>query len=382
MTLHLKHILARVIVVAVTTAVASISASADGYSGIPRTFLWNPNFNNLAETSQFRKDGPYRIGFSSASQADLWLVTFVHGIEWAAEKNAERLAKFIVTDANSDPTKQISDIQDLLNQDIDLLLVNPATADALDPILGRAMRQGVPVVTAARRVKSDGNFVSFVTASDTALARISATWLAEKLDGMGRIVLLPGLAGASPAEMRLQAAKEVFAQFPGIEIIDTQYTSWSPANGKKIMSAIIQKHGRNISGVWADSGLQGSGSVEAFLNAGFESAEIPPHTGGDLNRMYKLAVEHGFAFCGIDYTPSIGITAVELALDVLEGKPVPKRVDVNFQVVISAGDETNSIRADVPLRDYVALDKPDDFIMGHGMGPDYDPKTFAAHYPK
>ena len=182
--------------------------------------------------------------------------------------------------------------------------------------------------------------------------------------------------------MRLQAAKEIFAQFPGIEIIDTQYTSWSPANGKKIMSAIIQKHGRDISGVWADSGLQGSGSVEAFLNAGFESDEIPPHTGGDLNRMYKLAVEHGFAFCGIDYTPSIGITAVELALDVLEGKPVPKRVDVNFQVVISAGDETNSIKADVPLRDYVALDKPDDFIMGHGMGPEYDPKTFVANYPK
>ena len=382
MKTHLKHIFTRSIMVAITMSVASICVYADGYNGIPRTFLWNPDFNNLAQTAQFKKDGPWRIGFSSASQADLWLVTFVHGIEWAAEKNADRLSSFIVTDANSDPTKQISDIQDLLNQDIDLLLVNPATADALDPILGRAMRRGVPVVTAARRVKSDDNFVSFVTASDTALARISATWMAEKLGGAGRIVLLPGLAGASPAEMRLQAAREVFAQFPDIEIIDTQYTGWSPANGKKIMSAIIQKHGRNISGVWADSGLQGSGSVEAFLNAGFKSEEIPPHTGGDLNRMYKLAVEHGFAFCGIDYTPSIGITAVELALDVLEGKPVPKRVDVNFQVVISAGDETNSIKADVPLKDYVALDKPDDFIMGHGMGPEYDPKTFVANYPK
>jgi len=33
------------------------------------------------------------------------------------------------------------------------------------------------------------------------------------------------------------------------------------------------------------------------------------------------------------------------------------------------------------LKDYVALDKPDDFIMGHGMGPGYDPKTFKAKYP-
>jgi ribose transport system substrate-binding protein len=360
---------------------ARAAAAATGYSGLPRTFLWNPAFNALVDTAKLKKPGPYTIGFSNASQADLWLVTFFHGVEWAAEKNAPKLKKFMVTDANGDPSKQVSDIQDLLNQGIDLLLVNPATADALDPILGRAMRSGVPVVTAARRVQTDDNFVSFVTASDTALARLSATWLVEHLRGKGKIVLLPGLAGASPAEMRLQAAKELFVQFPGIEILDTQYTGWSPANGKQIMSAIIQRHGKAISGVWADSGLQGSGSVEAFLNAGYKSNEIPPHTGGDLNRMYKLAAEHRFPFCGIDYTPSIGIAAVGLALNVLEGDAVPKRLDVNFQIVLSEGGETASIKADVPLKDYVALDKPDDFIMGHGMGADYDPKTFKAKYP-
>jgi ribose transport system substrate-binding protein len=365
----------------VARPVAARAEAPAGYGGLPRTFLWNPGFNDLVDTSGFAKEGPYTIGFSNASRADLWLVTFFHGVEWAAEKHAADIKKFIVTDANSDATKQVSDIQDLLNQDIDLLLVNPATADALDPILGRAMEQGIPVVTAARRVQTDENFVSFVTASDTALARLSATWLTEHLGGKGKIVLLPGLAGASPAEMRLQAAREVFGQAPGIEILDTQYTGWSPANGKTLMAAAIQRFGREISGVWADSGLQGSGSVEAFLNAGFKPEEIPPHTGGDLNRMYKLAAEHRFPFCGIDYTPSIGIAAMDLAIKVLKGVSVPKRLDVNFQIVLSDGAETSSVKADVALRDYVALDKPDDFIMGHGMGPDYDPKTFAASYP-
>ncbi len=366
----------------ISTAVLMGTMAIAEYTGLPRTFLWNPNYNELVETAEYKKEGPYTIGFSNASQADLWLVTFLHGVQYSADKNRDKLARFLITDANSDPTKQVSDIQDLINQDIDLLLVNPATADALDPILRRTMRQGIPVVTAARRVDSDDSFVSFVTASDTALARISATWMAETLNGSGRIVLLPGLAGASPAEMRLNAAKEVFAQFPNIEIVDTQYTSWSPANGKQIMSAIIQREGADtIDGVWADSGLQGSGSVEAFLNAGVASDDIPPHTGGDLNGMYKLAMEHGFPFVGIDYTPSIGIAAVELALNVLEGAAVPKRLDVNFQVVVSEGDETESIKADVSLADYVAMDRPDDFIMGHGMGNDYDPKTFSVDLP-
>jgi len=336
----------------------------------------------VIDTADDKADGPFTIGCASASQGDGWLGTFNDSIEYGVSQNLDRIERFIVTDANGDPTKQISDIQDLLEQDIDLLLVNPVTADALDPILGRTMRRGVPVVTVARRVETDENFVSFVTASDTALARMSATWMAETLQGEGRIVLLPGKAGASPAEMRLQAAREVFAQFPGIEIVDTQYTGWSPANGRQIMAAVIQREGADtIDGVWADSGLQGSGSVEAFLGAGVAPGDIPAHTGGDLNAMYQLAQEHGFPFAGIDYTPSIGAASIGLALDVLEGVSVPQRLDVNFQVVIPEGFETQSISADVHLKDYVAVDKPGELIMGHGIGPDYDPATFVVDLP-
>ncbi|GLU30028.1 hypothetical protein Brsp01_52610 [Brucella sp. NBRC 12950] len=365
---------------ALTVAAIASPALAE-YKGLPRTFLWNPGTTDMVDTTPYKKEGPYTIGFSNASQSDLWLVTFSQGVQHQIGQHKDVVKKFIMTDANSDPAKQISDIQDLMNQGIDLLIVNPATADALNPILGRVMRQGIPVVTVARRVEDSENFVSFVTASDAALARSCASWVAEKLGGKGKIVLLPGLAGSSPAEARLAAAKEVFAQFPEIEILDTQYSGWSPANGKQIMSAMIQRFGKEIQGVWSDSGLQASGSVEAFLNAGYKPEEIPLHTGGDMNGMYKLAVNNKFPFCGADYTPSMGIKAVDVAIDVLKGASVPKQVDVNFQIVVSEGDETASVKADVPLKDYVAMDKPDDFIMGHGMGPDYDPKTFKADLP-
>ena len=108
------------------------------------------------------------------------------------------------------------------------------------------------MVLVDREVPSKENYITFVTASDQALGRISAQWLAEKLKFKGKIVMLGGLAGASPAENRIKAAREVFDQFPGLEVLETQYTSWSPANGKTIMSALIQKYGDAIAGVWAD----------------------------------------------------------------------------------------------------------------------------------
>ena len=368
--------------VAVTVGLLASAALADGYQGVPRTFLWNPGATDIYDAAEYKKDGPYVIGFSNASISNPWRVAMLHGIEAAAERNADKLSRFIITDANDDPSKQAADVQDLIAQGVDILLISPATAEAMDPVIRRAKRQGIPVVLVDRSVPSDENFISFVTASDQALGRISAQWLAEKLGGKGKVVMLGGLAGASPAEARIEAAMEVFNQFPELEVLETQYTSWSPANGKTIMSALIQKYGEDINGVWADSGLQGSGSIEAFLAAGYESGSIPPHTGGDFNAMYQLSVQHEVPMIGIDYPPAMGARAFEVLFDVMDGKGIPKRIEVNQQVVVSEGHETVSVQADVYVSDYALMDKPGSVIMSSGVGADYDPANFKAVYPK
>ena len=371
-----------VIGMALVAATLTSGALADGYQGVPRTFLWNPGTTEIVDAAAYAKKGPYVVGFSNASISNPWRVAMLHGIEAAAERHAAKLRRFIITDANDDPSKQAADVQDLIAQGVDILLISPATAEAMDPVVRRAKRQGIPVVLVDREVPSKENYITFVTASDQALGRISAQWLAEKLKFKGKIVMLGGLAGASPAENRIKAAREVFDQFPGLEVLETQYTSWSPANGKTIMSALIQKYGDAIAGVWADSGLQGSGSIEAFVAAGYDNGRIPPHTGGDFNAMYQLAVKHAVPMVGIDYPPAMGARAFDVLFDVLDGKGIPHRIEVNQQVVVSRGHETASVRADVFVADYALMDKPGAVIMSSGVGPDYDPATFSATYPK
>ena len=305
----------------------------------------------------------------------------LHAIQQAAADNRDTISKLLVTDANDDPAKQVSDIQDLIERDVDLLLVSAATADALDRAVTGAMRQGIPVVMVDRRVTSD-NFVSFVTASDYALGRFTAIWLVEKLGGEGDIIMLPGIAGASPAELRIRAAREIFNQFPGINVLDMQYTDWSPAKGKQVTSALIQRFGQEIDGVWADSGLQGSGAIEAFVAAGYQDGEIPPHTCGDLNACVKLAVQHDVPVINFDYPPRMGYDSVLVSLDVLAGKTVPKVYEINADVIVTEGHETSSVRADMWVRDYAAMDRPNEIILSTGLGRDYDPNTFEADYPR
>jgi ribose transport system substrate-binding protein len=353
-----------------------------GYYGVPRTWLFNPSFNDTVETASFKKDPPYVIGFSNASISNAWRVAFQHGIEWAASEHRDVIKRFIITDANDDPTKQISDIEDLMNQGVDLLLIAAATEDALDPVVGRATKEGIPVVMVDRRVKTTENYITFITASDTALGRLEAQWLCEKLGGKGNIVMLPGIAGASPAELRIKANKEIFANFPDIKVLDMQYTNWNPATGKSVMAALIQKYGKDINGVLADSALQGSGAIEAYVSAGYKKGEIPPVTGGDVAKMYQLAVQYDVPMIGIDYPTSMGITGLETALNVLAGRPVPRKVEVSTQIVISKGHDTVSVKGDRTPEEHVSMDAPGDLSPSNGLPAGYDPRTFTVDYPK
>lgn len=307
-------------------------------------------------------------------------VGMLHSIQQAAADNAGQIKQLLITDANDDPAKQVADVQDLISRGVDLLIVSAATAEALDAIVTRAYDAGTPVVLVDRRITSE-NFTTFITASDWVYGHMSAQWMVEKLGGKGNIVMLPGMAGVSVAETRIAAANRVFANYPDITVLELQYTDWSPARGKQIMAALIQKYGDTIDGVWSDHGLQGSGALEALAESGRAAGTFPPITCADLNGCVKLAVENGAPAFNYDYPPAMGGLSVEVALDILAGKPVPKFYEMNVDIAITRGDETISVKADKWVEDYARLDAPNDLILSTGI-PGYDPTAFAVEFPR
>lgn len=359
-------------------AVFAQDAEKTGYAGAPRTMLWSTSLSNIVDTTQYKKDGPYVIGFSNASISNSWRVGMLASIQQAAHDNADQIRQLIITDANDDPAKQVADVQDLISRGVDLLIVSAATAEALDGIVTRAYEEGIPVVLVDRRITSE-NFTTFITASDMVYGHMSAQWMVEKLGGKGNIVMLPGMAGVSVAVNRIAAAQEVFANYPDIKVLDLQYTDWSPAKGKQVMAALIQKYGEEIDGVWNDHGLQGSGAIEAMVEAGWK--DLPPVTCADLNGCVKLAVQNGAPAFNYDYPPAMGGVAVKVGLDILAGKPVPHQYEMSVDVAITKGDETESVKADKWVEDYARLDKPNDLILSTGIK-DYDPTTFSVEYPQ
>ena len=319
----------------------------------------------------------FRIGFANADLNGPWRVALVHSVEYGVTKHADAVHSLAIRHAEDVEGRQVDDIMDLVASGADGLIVSAASGTAVLEAIAEAARRGVPSVLVDRRPSGDSDATPFVTCDDSILGQRTALWMAEYIGGRGHVVLLPGLAGAEPAEKRLAGARNALSAFPGIDIIGEYWTGWQPRMAGEILRTLLARTDAPISAVWCDSGLQAVGSLKAFIARG---GAIPPHTGGDLNLTYKLALRHHVPLAAMDYPPAMGLKSVEVLVDMLRGYAVPRRIDVATEMVLTRGAETPSVPRDRWADEHVRWDLPDSLILASGLGPFYDPRSFRIHY--
>jgi ribose transport system substrate-binding protein len=278
--------------------------------------------DGMFDASAYAKEPPYTFCFSNASVGNAWRVAMVQNFDYGIEeaKDAGLIENYYYTDANDDANKQIADIEDLLTKGCDVMIISATTADVVDPAAAQAMESGVPVITLDRDVANPENRVSYTDGDSCLMGREQMSWLVDELGGEGDIVLLSGVAGASPAEERLRCAREVLDDNPGINELAQAYTDWSPTGGQAQMEAWITQFGDQIDGVWSDSALQGVGAVEAFLAA---DMQVPPISGEDWALFFRQAYENDFPFVGVSFPNRMSYFTVQDALALLQGEQIP-----------------------------------------------------------
>lgn len=186
----------------------------------PRKSHLESDLLNLVTTDRFRKEPPFTIGFANASTAHPWRMALEGSLLGAARSQSEIVERVVVRNAENDPSLQAEQLIEMREEGVDLCIISAAAEHdaALEKSIERLAHENMPLVGVDRSCGDTNNLVSFVTASDETVGRISALWLAERLNGRGRIVLLCGLETASPCKIRLEAARLAFEHFPDIEI--------------------------------------------------------------------------------------------------------------------------------------------------------------------
>lgn len=270
----------------------------------------------MVDTSEYAAEGPYKLCFSNAGVNNPWRVVGWTTMQAEVDLH-EEIAEFVHVDAEGSDEKQISDIQDLLGQDCDLLIVSPNTTAALTPAVEQACEQ-LPVIVFDRGVNTDCPVTFIKPIGGYAFGADAAEFLAETVPAGGNILALRILPGVDVLETRWSAAEQIFND-SDLNVVGVEFTEGDVANTKAIVTDYINRFG-TIDGVWMDAGATSVGAIEAFEDLGME---VPPITGEDQQDFLRKWSDDGLTAIAPTYPTYQWRTPIIAALQILNGEEVP-----------------------------------------------------------
>jgi len=271
-------------------------------------------------TTQFKKAPPYIVGVSAGYLSNSWVVFALQHIRYEASLHKE-ISNVIVTDAAFNPTKQVSDIEDLISKNVNMILYWPVDEKAIQPALQKAVAKGIATVNAGGGFSAAPGTVSNEFIDQWTLGEMVARQLVKDLGGKGKIFAMLPIAGTTAAVDQLAALKFVLKDHPQIELLSAEYGDWNRAKAKQITENLLQRFPK-IDGVFSPAGQMSIGVAEALEEAGrMKGVVMSP--GDEYNGWLKWVAKNKTGGV-VTFPTRAGQEALKLGLKILNGEPVPR----------------------------------------------------------
>jgi len=264
-----------------------------------------------------------KIGLSVSTLNNPFFVSLRDGVV----KEVEALGmEVIIVDAQNDSAKQVNDVEDLIQQGVDALLINPTDSAAISTAVQSANNIGIPVVTLDR--SADKGKVEALVASDNIKGgEMAANYIVEKLGENTQVAELEGVPGASATRERGQGFHNVADQ--KLNVTAKQAADFDRTKGLTVMENLLQAN-PDIKAVFAHNDEMALGAIEAINSSGKDIMVI----GFDGNDDALNAIKSGNMEATVAQQPElIGKLAVDAARDVLQGKKVEKNIAAPLKLV-------------------------------------------------
>ena len=231
--------------------------------------------------------------------------------------------ELVIESADTDVAGQIQQLQNLMAQEVDAILVNPGDVNGLNATLEEAVAKGIIVISVDQELNVPG--VYNVGIDQKAWAMTSARWLADKMGGEGDIVQIEGFPGHPANVARMEGVAEVFAQYPGINVLATDTGKWDEATGQQVMSNFLAAY-PTLDGYWTQDGMA-IGALQAVMAA--NPAQWPQGVGEGRCQYLKLweealTMNPDFDSIAVANHPGVSPTGLRIAVNMLQGKQVDK----------------------------------------------------------
>ncbi|MEV5606588.1 ABC transporter substrate-binding protein [Streptomyces sp. NPDC052299] len=279
------------------------------------------------------------VGFSqSEKEANPFRIAETQSIKDEAKKIGVK--KLLTTNAQSQLSKQISDIQDMLAQGAQFLIVAPLNSDGLEPALKAAAAKKVPVLTVDRKLNATAckDYVAFLGSDFVEQGKRAADAMIKSTGGKGKVAILLGSSGNNVTTDRTKGfVDQLKAKAPDMEIVAQQTGEFARDKGQQVTEQLIQSK-PGITAIYAENDEMGLGAVTAVKAAGKKPGKDIKIVSVDGTRNAVQAIVNGEYNAVIESNPRFGPLAFATAQKFYGGEEIPENVIISDR----AYDEANA----------------------------------------
>ncbi|MFD7654485.1 substrate-binding domain-containing protein [Actinosynnema sp. NPDC059797] len=252
------------------------------------------------------------IGFSAPAADHGWMAAMTKNARAQAERFSD--VTFKATEGTNDVNQQISQVETLINDKVDVLVVLPFDGKALTEVGRQAMDAGIPVINvdrvfdtplAYRTWIGGDNYRMGVNAGEFIASQMKAKNIANPVIGE-----VAGIDSLPLTQERSQGFKDALAR-SGFQVgprVSAQFTSES---GEQQTANLLQSATR-LDALWNHDDDQGIGVMAAIDSAGRDEF-VMVGGAGSRNMMDLIKADSGVMKATVLYSPSMASSAIALA---------------------------------------------------------------------
>ena len=273
----------------------------------------------------------YVIGVSQCSE-DIWRDKLNDELKMGEYLNDSLIVK--LASSNDDNVLQNKQINQFVDEGVDLLIVSPNQLSAISKAVERAYDKGIPVILYDRKTNSD-KYTAFIGCDNYTIGKSMGTFIAQQLQGKGRIVEISGLEGASPALERHRGFMDAIKPYSGLQVVASEGGNWKEEGGIQAMKRIL-KQTQDFDYVFAHNDRLAWGAYVAARqmrvkrNYKYTGVDGMATEGGGLELVRDGIFEASYLY------PTKGDEVIALAMKILKHQPYERDNYLSTSIITQA----------------------------------------------
>jgi len=269
-----------------------------------------------------------KIGFMNTNLSNEYQVAM---LEAARESATELGIELIEYDGQGDASKQITQMEQLIAQQVDAIVMAPYDKDATAPAVIKAKEANIPLIIVNSTVINMDEATAFVGSDDTISGSMAMEKMAEEIEYKGDIMMIRGPIGNSAEVGRTKGITKTLEKYPDIQIVVDEPADWDRQKAMRLVENKIQS-GLDLAGIVAQNDEMALGALLAVSASGkLDTIKI---IGIDAIPDALTAVENGEMIATVfQDAKAQASTALEVAVKAANGKDVESKYMVQFKLV-------------------------------------------------